>query len=204
MNNNNTNNQPVNSNTPPADTPDIISQKEIINTILNNVEEQNKNQITTNVTTITGATSITIIEEKTIPVVDNKVIEVIPEIPITNNEIKTDIVINIQPTEIKTSEVSNIPVPEPIKPSSLVTSVILNSLNNEPVDGVNVYLLKGNRQSVNNALELKRKTSYSSDPSVISSTISDIHGNFGFADLGPNKYTLIFEKDGFYTAVECI
>jgi len=33
---------------------------------------------------------------------------------------------------------------------------------------------------------------------LVTKTLTDNNGNFGFIDLGPNKYTLILEKEGFY------
>jgi hypothetical protein len=108
--------------------------------------------------------------------------------------------------------------------NALIVSMVLSSVTNNPLPGVKIYLFRGNRKfdneqitptnstdtttvntSNNNNINgngngngNQAKTDLSKDPSLVASTISDQFGNFGFGNLGPNKYTLVFELDGYY------
>ena len=93
-----------------------------------------------------------------------------------------------------------------VVPSNLITSIVINSIDNQPIDGVSIYLFQGLRKFDNSIIRIEEKTNKNidldksplSDPSLIIKTTSDMKGNFGFYQLGPNKYTLLVEKEGFY------
>ena len=112
-----------------------------------------------------------------------------------------------------------------------ISTAIINSINNEKLENVNVTLYAGYKivnnevvagknedvpkeegnlvatfiQSSLTSKSLQNSTSDSNSnlPVFISSTNSDLTGKFNFDNLDPNTYTLIFEKDNFYTEVYC-
>jgi hypothetical protein len=106
-------------------------------------------------------------------------------------------------------------------PNAVMTSIVLSSLTNKPLLGVNVYLFKGNIKLDNNEVTpmnitlnttddniilnrpLTITTDLSKDPTLVATAVSDQFGNFGFGNLAPNKYTVILELAGYYRETVC-
>jgi hypothetical protein len=148
--------------------------------------------------------------DKNVSVVPDVIATTTNDLPITSTSKKAnEVTKNAESTEVT---------------NAVMTSMVINSLTNKAIIGVKIYLFRGNRKFNNyqitftnstistnstnttstnttakgNSNNESTKTDISKDPSLITSTISDQFGNFGFGNLGPNKYTLVFELDGYY------
>jgi hypothetical protein len=77
-----------------------------------------------------------------------------------------------------------------------VSSKIISSINNKAIDGVTITLYKGYIE-FHNEVEGSEQTNALQGSKVISNS----KGEYGFKDLEPGTYTLVFEKEGFYREV---
>jgi hypothetical protein len=80
-----------------------------------------------------------------------------------------------------------------------IKSLIIQSLDNTPLEGVGVYLYSGQKEFSES--QQTNSTSIFVDPGTnnyLRNTTSHVTGYFEFLNLDPGKYTLVFNKDGFY------
>lgn len=85
-----------------------------------------------------------------------------------------------------------------------MNSTVLNSLTNMELENVKVSLIKGYVQIEQKVINTTSTdgTSFlqtSSNYEVASTNLTDLGGNWKFFDVSPSQYTLLFEKEGFYT-----
>ena len=83
---------------------------------------------------------------------------------------------------------------------------LFDSINNKPLQGVNVTIYKGIISFPNTEnkkiYEMQNSNFITSENSLIHWNLTDNQGNFSFEKLPANKYTIVFEKNGYYREVK--
>jgi len=89
--------------------------------------------------------------------------------------------------------------------STTISSIVINSINNNRVDNVNVSLWRGYKTLYNEKNSVNRTEAELSDKAILVSTKhTDINGTFIFRNLFADVYTLVLEKEGFYREIHHI
>jgi hypothetical protein len=98
-----------------------------------------------------------------------------------------------------------------IKYASVISSMIINSIDNTPLAGIKIRIYRGYIELNNNApsqqtpapsfIQLTQEDS--NKDKLVKEIINEDDGSFRLSDIPFGSYTLTFEKDGFYREIQC-